>query len=297
MPNTLAHLGVQGLTTRVLIRDADFKWIYLGCIIPDLPWILQRVVKYAFTNIDLFDLRLYTVVQSSLLFCLILSLALATVSVQFWRTFLILSLGSFFHLLLDACQTKWANGVHFLVPFDWHLTNFGLFWPESLVTYFLTGFGLFYLLWNWKRAVSTPIHFVRRPAVRVIGLIVLTAVYFVGPVFLLDDSEAANNHFVKTLRARHERPGSEVEFDRNNYIYQPGRCTLVTFTGETLQVDCLEVDYPATISAHGTFVSENQIRIYKYHVHSPWFRDTASYLGLTLVATLWVASLVKQKLK
>ena len=69
MPNTLAHLGVQGIATRSVLRDADLKWIYLGCIIPDVSWIIQRLVRYVIPNIDLYDLRLYAIVQASLLFC------------------------------------------------------------------------------------------------------------------------------------------------------------------------------------------------------------------------------------
>ncbi len=65
MPNTLAHLGVQGLTTRSLLKDADYKWIYLGCIIPDLPWILQRIVMYVYPGIDPYDLRLFVIIQST----------------------------------------------------------------------------------------------------------------------------------------------------------------------------------------------------------------------------------------
>ena len=95
MPNTLAHLGVQSFTTRNIIRNADIKWIYLGCIIPDMPWIIQRLVRYANPDIDMYDLRLYAIVQASLLFCILLSLAFATISKYFWKTFIILSINYF----------------------------------------------------------------------------------------------------------------------------------------------------------------------------------------------------------
>jgi hypothetical protein len=116
MPNALAHLGVQCLATRFLLKDVDYKWIYLGCIIPDLPWILQRIVKLAFPSIDHYDLRLYVVIQSSFCFCFLLSAALATLSVNYWKTLAILGFNSFLHLFLDACQIKRAKGVHFLAP-------------------------------------------------------------------------------------------------------------------------------------------------------------------------------------
>jgi hypothetical protein len=35
MPNTLAHLGIQGVATLSWLKKADLKWIFIGCIIPD----------------------------------------------------------------------------------------------------------------------------------------------------------------------------------------------------------------------------------------------------------------------
>ena len=61
MPNTLAHIGVQGITTKSIFKFADLKWIYVGCIIPDLPWVLQRVLKI--TNLfNLYDVRDYCII-------------------------------------------------------------------------------------------------------------------------------------------------------------------------------------------------------------------------------------------
>ena len=116
MPNTLAHFGIQGVATLVMLRQADPKWIFVGCIIPDVPWILQRIVRPVITDPDLlYDLRLYTIAQASLICCLLLCGAFAVLSANPGRIFAILSLNSCFHLLLDAFQTKWGNGVHRVV--------------------------------------------------------------------------------------------------------------------------------------------------------------------------------------
>ncbi|MDR4503215.1 MAG: hypothetical protein MRK01_00300 [Candidatus Scalindua sp.] len=219
MPNTLAHLGLQGLTSRTFLKDADYKWIYIGCIVPDLAWILQRVTKFGFSGTDPYDLRLYVIIQSSFCFCLLLSAAIAALSLNYWKTFVILAFNSFLHLFLDACETKWANGVHFLAPFNWHLLNFSFFWPESLPTYLLTIFGLGYLVWNWRRAAAIPINITWCSALRLFALITLILAYFGLPFFLLDGPGEADNHFVKTLRNRSERPGRQIELDRNYYLH------------------------------------------------------------------------------
>ena len=66
MPNTLAHLGVQGFITHAAIKDAEPKWIAFGCLIPDLPWILQRAIAVLLPQVDGYELRLYAIAQASL---------------------------------------------------------------------------------------------------------------------------------------------------------------------------------------------------------------------------------------
>ena len=64
MPNTLAHIGLNAVATRVFIKRAELHWIYLGVVIPDLPWIIQRAIKILVPVVDAYDLRLYCVAQS-----------------------------------------------------------------------------------------------------------------------------------------------------------------------------------------------------------------------------------------
>ena len=295
MPNTLVHLGVQGVATRALLRDADLKWVYIGCIIPDLPWILQRIMRLPFSGLDLYDLRLYAIVQSSLCFCLLLSLALAVLSTHFWKIFVILGLNSFLHLFLDALQTKWANGVQFLTPFNWQLTNFGFFWPESLPTYLLIAFGLTYFVLNWRHSIEVPFDMTRRPAIRLFAFIALIFVYFATPLLLIDRPENADNHFVKTLRSHQNRTGRYVEFDRVAYDHQASGGVLRTFAKEDLNVEGMTLNRSTVLSVRGIFVTHDLIRVKEYHVHAHLIRDLASYLGLSLVTLLWIDA-VRRKL-
>jgi hypothetical protein len=281
-------------TTRFLLKNADYKWIYLGCIIPDFPWILQRVVRYVYPGIDTYDLRLYVVIQSSFCFCILLSATFAALSVNYWRVFAILGINSFIHLFIDACQTKWANGVHFLSPFNWYLTNFGFFWPESLSTYLLTIFGIGYLVWNWCRAAIIPINLTYRTDRHLYVFFALIVAFFIFPFLLIDGPEEVDNHFIKTLRTHSDLPGRHVELDRNFYTFHPSGGTIRTFTGEELSVDGIRLDYSATVSVRGTFVTEDQIHVSQYHVHSKWFRDAFSYLGLSLVSILFIYALARQ---
>jgi hypothetical protein len=39
-------VGLQALATWAVAPATDLKWIYLGCVVPDLPWMLQRIGQW-----------------------------------------------------------------------------------------------------------------------------------------------------------------------------------------------------------------------------------------------------------
>jgi hypothetical protein len=104
--------------------------------------------------------------------------------------------------------------------------------------------------------------------------------------------QAADNHYVKTLRMANERAGRPVEIDRPAYRKQP-EGKLRIFTGEEFLVRGLEPPSSGTVSIQGRFVDRNTLEIARYHVHPPGVRDAASYLGLALVAAVWLRALVR----
>ena len=295
MPNTLAHLGIQGLATRAIFRDADYKWIYVGCILPDLPWIIQRAIKIILPDISLYDLRLYSIAQASLAISLIAAVAIAFLTVSPRKTFTILGFSIITHLLLDSLQTKWANGVHFFAPLSWKLVNFELFWPESLQTYVLTVGGLIYLLINWKSASKIAFKFSFHRPKMIILSILFSTLYFILPLYLMKGPEVADNHFVQTLRDKNHRKGLYVEMDRNHYRNEDGdHGVLNSFASESIKIRGIEPKIDdATMSLRGTFVSNSEIEASEFHVHHGSFREISSYVGLSLVMLLCIWSLFK----
>jgi len=121
MPNTLAHIAIGGILSKSALRNLDLKLVYMVCVIPDVPWIIQCIVKSTVNDFDLYDLRAYFIVQASLLSSNLLCISIALLTRKFWQTFVVLGLGCVIHLVLDATQIKWANGVHFFAPFDWKM--------------------------------------------------------------------------------------------------------------------------------------------------------------------------------
>ena len=289
MPNTLAHLGINGLVTRTLIKKADLILIYIGAVIPDFPWIIQRFVSALIPQVNIYDLRLYCVILASLFFSIILSAALSYLFIDTKRTFIIFSAGSLIHLLLDSIEIKWANGVHLFAPFSWELFNAGFFWPESIPIYMISAFGLFYLIFNWKETISTSINVSFKNFKKVLAIFIFIIIYFSLPVLFLDNAEAANNHYVKTLRDREHRIGNYFEIDRGNYIDDSKGDRIITPFHEELKVVNLNIQRSEKISIRAKFISRDKIQILDYHIHGN--RELFSLLGLLLILIFLIISI------
>jgi len=294
MPNTLAHLGIQGLLTRTAIPQADMKWVYLGSVLPDVPWILQRLAHLVLPNSWFFDLRLYAIVQSSFLFCSCLAGALAVWSKQPWKTLAILMLGSLLHLLLDATQTKWGNGVHLFAPLSWELMNFGWYWPEETPTLVLTAFGLAFVIFMlWRVPVSYDDLQAPQGRSLVAGTLCLF-LYFAVPPFFFSGPEAADNHSIQTLKEMETRTGKAVEVDRGHLIVRGDKRVLTTFTGEELLLQGDAGSSSGVVSVKGNFTDPATVEVVDIHEHAGRLRDLFSYLGLGLVVFIWVWAIYRR---
>ena len=291
MPNTFAHLGVQTVITRSCIRSADIKWIGIGCVIPDIPWILQRIIGQFIPAIDALDLRIYCMIQASFSMCLIFALALAVLTSKPGKIFFIISVNCLFHLLLDAMQTKWANGVHFLAPFDWRLVQLQLFWPEANITLVLTGIGVIALfVYGWldrNRQITFSVNYFRSFMAALLMLIYLLVpfMFFAGPI-------KADNHYVQTLRNIEERQGKEIGFDRCRF--EKNSSTIRVFTKEEFTVTGALPKKSGSISLIGEFSDQQSIAIKQLYEHTG-ARDFYSYLGLLSVLALWITSFVRKR--
>ena len=169
MPNTLVHFAAQGAASRALWRRLDPRFLYLGCVLPDLPWILRRAIVAFGVPVDAFDLRLYTMGLASLAITLLLAAAVAVATTAPRRVFAWLGLNALLHLLLDATEIKFGNGVHLLAPFSWRMTSFELLPGESPVYLLLTIGGALLVLWDIARRRDGAVGWERRPRSWVCG--------------------------------------------------------------------------------------------------------------------------------
>ncbi len=286
MPNTLCHIGIQGGSGRILAHD--IRWIIAGCIIPDIPWIILKILIAA-TPLNPYDLRLYCMVQASLLFCLLLSGSVALVARSPLMTFSIIGSNCLFHLLLDAMQIKWGNGVHLFAPFSWKMTRFNYLWPEHLVILFFTCFGFFFMIFYWRETVTKTIPFRRPRGMEAIAATMLFLFYLLGPPLFMNDLEKLDSYYIHTLREYNNRPGKQVMFDRAHYF--SGTKSLRTFAGEIIHVTGRQPAMSGRVSFQGRFLSPSTFQASQYHFHHD-HRDLASVIGLFMACALLLHSVL-----
>jgi hypothetical protein len=290
VPNTLAHFAAQGAASHGLWRRLDPRWVYLGCLLPDLPWILRRAVVGLGLPVDAFDLRLYTMAQASLAGTLVLCAALAAVTAAPRLVASVLGLNALLHLLLDATEAKWGNGVHLLAPFSWRMTSFDLVPGESPVYLVLTIAGALLVAWEIARRRATVVGFDRRPA-RLAAAVSLLAAYFLVPLPFLGAIEASGSYSVKVLREVDARPGRAVSLDRTAFLATPAGGLVQLWTGERVRATGAVPDHDAMVSLYGTFLAPDVLRVDRLFEHRR-DRDWPSYLALVLLAALWVRPLL-----
>ena len=290
MPNTLVHFAAQGAASRALWRRLDPRWIYLGCLLPDLPWILRRAVVAASLPVDGFDLRLYTMAQASLAGTLLLCGALALLTAAPRLVLVVLGGNALLHLLLDATEVKWGNGVHLLAPFSWRMTSFGLLPGESVVYVALAIAGALLLAWEvaapWRPTLGLDL----RPK-RLAAAGVLLAAYFLAPLPFFGAVFASDSYSVKTLREVEARPGRTVGLDRTVFVATPAGGRIRLWTGEEVRAAGRVPSRDATVSLYGTFLAPDVLRVDRLVEHRR-DRDWPSYLALVLLGLVWARPLL-----
>jgi hypothetical protein len=289
MPNTLCHFAIQGPTSRLIFKNSTILWIMTGCIIPDIPWMVQRLIL-PFHLFNHYDERLYFTIQASLVFCLLLSTTLALCTSMPIRIFTLLAMNCLVHLLLDTTEIKWGNGVHLFAPLTWQMLQFNLIWFENMISLIGSVAGLLYLALFWKKAVLQKIGLIPLSWYRYAGIFCCLFLYLAAPFSFIADVEKANNRYIHTLREWSARPGQHIEFDRVPYFHETQSIRI--FTGESISLQGDIPEQSGLISFKGTFLSEGRIAVSIHHIHNN-FRDNGSYLGILLFCALWLLSLLK----
>ena len=289
MPNTLAHIGAQFPISRGISRSWDPRWIALGLLLPDVPWILQRIALIALPFLSPITVRSYVVVLSTPLFCAVIAACIALCFENGRTIFRILFFQSLLHLVFDAFQQKGGVGVHFLAPFSWHAFSFPAYSMNGWLTHLLTLSGLIILILLLAGKIRFPK--LDRPLLnqprRIVPAILLLAIYSLGPLLLRHQVIDANVHDLKTWKGDGPRTGVTVHFDRAHYF--PGDPGSIQDDFNPVPIPIIGVELPreSTISTEAVFINEDTLWTATYVVHPRGERLTYTLLGLIGILLFW----------
>ncbi len=293
MPNTLVHIALQNALMYPVQRcGVLMSMILAGCVIPDFPWIAQRLLQWLNAGIDPIQLRAYSTIQASLFVSLIAAVACSTFYKRYLVAWAVIALGCGLHLLLDASQIKWGNGVNLAAPIDWRMTNFGFIWADHELTLWLSAFGLLIMVLQWNRLVIDAGSIVssrRRWTIFLFALLVYVSV----PYQLRDKAINADLHFMNTLLEYSARAGKSIDLDRRPLKNFSGKCHVEVFTGELLRLESPLDPCHGTYSLRARFTDSETLRVENKHRHVV-NRDILSIIGLTLILG-WFGHLLRRR--
>jgi hypothetical protein len=281
MPATLVHMGVQGALLRFSKLGVDVLWIYVGAIIPDVGWILQRILRRLPLEIDTFSILSYAAALTSLLGCLIACAAIASLTTRYKRVFLLLAAGCLIHLLLDAAEVKWANGVLLMAPFSWKQTSWDIFQQDGAAILAATIGSLIFIGWTWRAGIREINRSMWRLSPRSLSVATgFSLLFFLWPIPVMDAPAKHGLYYIDSIRNVSDRTGKPVELDRARYDHQQHEIRI--FTGETIAVTNFSAPRDTLVSLRGTFQSPQLLDVDDAIIHHPWQRAAAVRAGLGL---------------
>lgn len=128
MPDLITHLSISYLFNKSLKAIRYSTLFYVGAVLPD---IATRAVSIPYHPAEFAVYPLHTPLGVVLL-CLLLSFFFAEAERK--QVFVSLIAGSSLHLFLDLFQKHLQPGYTLLFPFSWQPFEFGLFWPETIIS-------------------------------------------------------------------------------------------------------------------------------------------------------------------
>ena len=128
MPDLITHLSISYFLNTPIKIFRYSALFYAGAVLPDLA---SRAVSIPYHPAEFALYPLHTPLGIVLL-CLLLSFFFAEEGRK--QVFVSLVAGASLHLFLDLFQKHLQPGYALLFPFSWRAFEFGLFWPETIVS-------------------------------------------------------------------------------------------------------------------------------------------------------------------
>ena len=288
IPNTLVHVAIHSAVFGPL--RAPFAAVFAGCVTPDLPWIVRRLIDMTSISLEPISALAYFIAQASLVGCVFPCIAFGFLFTNFKPVAALALLGCLVHLLLDSLQVKWGNGVHLFAPYDWEILSLSVFQIDSVFTNLLTFAGIIPFLFVTKARHDARLLCLN--PVRLAGCCICLIAYFAVPFLFISDVVASNSRYLQTLENKDERRGKMLELDRETASVTGDTWYTTTHIGEVLAIVNPDANMTdgGTYSFRAEFYDEREIWLIDWKRHSG-MRDIASYIGLLAIAC-WMTTIL-----
>ncbi len=281
MPDLLTHFGATYLLSRPLPWRIDLRLLFLGALLPDLPWILSRVLK-TLTPLDPINLSAYLIPFSTPLVVLLVAACIALLHQRPLTCFAILGTAGLLNIVLDCLQTRPVSGPLLLYPLSFHRYSLHWFWPEDIISYVAVGVSLVCMAFAMRRPIGpTPFRLrnLRLVVSLLFGICVLTVlthkpliaqnVYNLG---FASQPENWEGQWV-TLESRRVVDRNLVEVERSR--------------GLRVQIKGDVELYPGEVVSLGGFYRDGKIYTEMVHRHRRGLRNLFSYVALLIFVAVW----------
>lgn len=279
MPDLLTHFGSTYLVFRPMGYKDEIPLMYLGALIPDMPWIANRIF-YFFDFSDPIQRLAYLIPFSTPFMAVIAALIIALTQRNTLRSFAMLLIAALFHILLDTMQTRIAEGSLLLYPASFTQYSFGWFWPEDTISYVAVGIG--FIVTMFSLIVSGPRPGIQKTRLHLIIVLALIAALF--PVLTIDRIISANAYRTGFLEAPQKWEGKQISLERETVI---SANAIKTFSGLTVKVAGKHnLQTGQSVSIRG-YYSNGTVYPELIHYHNAP-RDIFSYIALFIFVCIWL---------
>ncbi len=281
MPDLLTHFGTTyGLFFPYRMK-IDPRLIFLGALLPDLPWIARRVAVQLF-GADPVAASTYLIPFATPFIALLASALIALFNREPRACFSLVFVPALWHLILDAMQSRLGNGVMFFYPFSFKEYDWQLFWPEDVSSYILLSASVALLLLLPARCRLLPFR------LKNLGVAALLAAFIL--LFPIATRQELVRHNVFSLDFITNPEGWEnrvVNLDRDE-IVSDSPLLIQSVNGRRFELvggDGLKAG--DSVSLRGIYRG-GKIHIQSIHRHRELLRSACSYLGLVFFAVVWL---------
>jgi hypothetical protein len=269
------------------LRDRSITMsLLLGATWPDLPWVLLRGLHMVVPISSSLTPSYYVQPFATPLMCLWAGVIFACCVRRPRRQAVAFVAAAWLHLLLDACQTRFGNGVAFLYPLSGKLYDFEVFWEESPVGLAMLALSVGFVAVVAKQGVAS-MTWKRPPAMWVAVLLVG---YFAMPVVTWSLMRGDDTFGMAFVSDPTSFEGRTVGFDRN-LLAGTNPPILRTWYGRDLRLVGVPAEAQAgdIVSVRGRY-TDGEIAVEAFHVHLRHLHDVPSMVALAVfVVILWRA--------